>query len=492
MMLVNDTNSTDDIYCSNTVQLMHLFDLSQPKDIMTIIEVEPDKSNDTSTIKESVDKAKISLSNKRKSVKKCKSKTRKKSDLSIDKEQDTSHIANEFNKVTHQHSRSERAINVETMPYTHHSPASNNTQNRSRVQAAKQKSHQCQMHSKSINWSQITNQSSGTTPHWQTPVRSTDVPNFNQISHETYHGLNVIIEHVFNFLIHDFQNNSGLNQRKLKLFQRCYNYVVNYCLNRDPKNDWNVLNHIVLAVDSIAWNRSQYNNEKQTRLLLSEMFDWCRHRRSIDTIIEPSWPPPYNPPAYYNDPQISTMPPHIPNSVSQKNPNKSSQINNKTTPAVNNYQTCLFTAGTYGKEISINIDTCLLHTLQYNLGTAQTTTQATEHSENIQEKEKSKIIQPPIKSPSVSRHSEFISPPNVNNLELSSVRQISSDEDLTPMITHVTSLNSNASYISRGFCNVCKNETNTRCTGCYKAYYCSRECQLSEWHVHNKLCSGTH
>ncbi|CAH4028501.1 unnamed protein product [Pieris brassicae] len=537
MMLMNDTSSTDDINCSNTIQLMQLFDLSQPKDIMTIIEVEPDDSDDTNTtIKESVDKAKTALSKKRKSVKENKSKTMKKSDLSIDKGKESSQTSNEFNIVTHQHLRSDNAINVHTMPYTHHFPISNYTQNNfplrsllnrledyssdQREQAAEHNSHQCQMHSKNINWLEITNHSRATIRPWscQTPVRSLNVQNSNQISYETNYGLNVIIEHVFNFLMYEFQNNSGLSQRKLKLFQHCYAYVVYYCLNRDLNNDYKVFNHIVQVVDSIARKRSQYINEKLTRLLLSEMFEWCRHRRSIDTNMERSWPP------AYNDSQIDTLPPHIPTSVSQKNSNKSSQVNNETALAVNKDQTCLFTLGELGKEISINIDTCLLHTLQYKPETTLA------KNENIQEKETSKLIQPPIKPStgmtipfeivaglnipekkdnknevqnqteivrsSVSRN-EFKSHPNVNNLEVIRVSprvvgQTPSNEDVTPMITHVTSLNSNASYISRGLCNVCKNETNTRCTGCYKVYYCSRECQLSEWYVHITLCKGTY
>ncbi|XP_047504212.1 uncharacterized protein LOC125049134 [Pieris napi] len=540
MMLMNDTTSTDNINCSNTatiLQQMQLFDLSQPKDIVTFIEVEPDNSNDTNTtIKESVDKAKTALNNKRKSVIKKKTKAMKKSHVSIDKGEESSQMSNEYNKVTHQDLRSENAINIQRLPYTHHFPVSNCTLNNcpltnrfedyspdQRVQAANHNFHQPQMHSERTNRLQITNQSSSTFPPRETPVRSNTVQNLNQISHETNYGLNVIIEHVFNFLIHESQYNFGLSQRKLKLFQRCYAYVVHYCLDRDLYNDYKVFDHIVLVVDSIARNRSQYINDNITRPLLSEMFEWCRYKT-----LNRSWPPAYDPPAYdksqinttSNDRQISTLPPYTPTrtSVLKKNSNKSSQIHNETAPAVNKDQTCLFTSGKLGKEISINIDTCLLHTLQ----SKPETTLAKSHSKNIQEDKTSKLIQPPIKPStgmtipfeivaglnknevqnqaeivrsSVSRDSGFISPPNVNNLEVrlvSPVQQTSSNEDVTPMITHVTSLNSNASYIRQGLCSVCKNETNTRCTGCYKAYYCSRECQLSEWYLHKIFCSSSH
>ena len=38
-------------------------------------------------------------------------------------------------------------------------------------------------------------------------------------------------------------------------------------------------------------------------------------------------------------------------------------------------------------------------------------------------------------------------------------------------------------------CEVCKKPSSRRCTGCYVARYCGKDCQISHWRIHKKICS---
>jgi len=38
--------------------------------------------------------------------------------------------------------------------------------------------------------------------------------------------------------------------------------------------------------------------------------------------------------------------------------------------------------------------------------------------------------------------------------------------------------------IGRKHCTVCEKRTRSRCSGCHVIYYCSKECQITDWNVH--------
>jgi ubiquitin carboxyl-terminal hydrolase 4/11/15 len=57
-----------------------------------------------------------------------------------------------------------------------------------------------------------------------------------------------------------------------------------------------------------------------------------------------------------------------------------------------------------------------------------------------------------------------------------------SNDDSTPAATSTATE-------TRGHCYTCQNPTNRRCTGCYVAYYCNRDCQASHWTYHKRFCN---
>ncbi|QQP50817.1 Protein msta_ isoform Alike, partial [Caligus rogercresseyi] len=39
-----------------------------------------------------------------------------------------------------------------------------------------------------------------------------------------------------------------------------------------------------------------------------------------------------------------------------------------------------------------------------------------------------------------------------------------------------------------GKCGSCKKETSTKCSGCKKVYYCSKQCHQNDWLYHKGDC----
>ncbi|KAM3965133.1 uncharacterized protein ACR2FA_000524 [Aphomia sociella] len=43
-------------------------------------------------------------------------------------------------------------------------------------------------------------------------------------------------------------------------------------------------------------------------------------------------------------------------------------------------------------------------------------------------------------------------------------------------------------YFKKGYCNVCEKITKVMCSGCFKVYYCTKECQVIDWISHKSIC----
>ncbi|KAL4707762.1 hypothetical protein ACJJTC_001708 [Scirpophaga incertulas] len=62
------------------------------------------------------------------------------------------------------------------------------------------------------------------------------------------------------------------------------------------------------------------------------------------------------------------------------------------------------------------------------------------------------------------------------------------NQQFTPIITHVTSLNPNVLRLVKGQCHVCGKMTDKKCLQCYGSYYCSYNCQSTDWTTHRYQC----
>ncbi|KAJ2949085.1 hypothetical protein O0L34_g6024 [Tuta absoluta] len=89
-----------------------------------------------------------------------------------------------------------------------------------------------------------------------------------------------------------------------------------------------------------------------------------------------------------------------------------------------------------------------------------------------------------------STDSGFMSPLNFYSPE--TIKDGTEDDSLllSPLITHVTSLHPEVTYIKEGSCYVCGNMTRKMCNGCYRKYYCSLECQRFDWNIHKTTCGS--
>ncbi|KAI5644318.1 MYND finger domain-containing protein [Phthorimaea operculella] len=90
-----------------------------------------------------------------------------------------------------------------------------------------------------------------------------------------------------------------------------------------------------------------------------------------------------------------------------------------------------------------------------------------------------------------STDSGFMSPLNFNSSS-ETTKDGTDDTSMlpSPIITHVTSLNPGVQYLKEGFCYVCGSKTRKMCNGCYRKYYCSLECQRTDWDVHRTTCDS--
>ena len=55
-----------------------------------------------------------------------------------------------------------------------------------------------------------------------------------------------------------------------------------------------------------------------------------------------------------------------------------------------------------------------------------------------------------------------------------------------------TTVATSSAHGTRGLCFTCQTPTKRRCTGCYVAYYCNRDCQASHWMYHKRYCNNNH
>ncbi|CAH2218484.1 jg17236 [Pararge aegeria aegeria] len=100
----------------------------------------------------------------------------------------------------------------------------------------------------------------------------------------------------------------------------------------------------------------------------------------------------------------------------------------------------------------------------------------------------------PLLSRSVSRDSGFGSPVLcsllTNNDYNMAYPSCTDNQDFTPNIAHVTSLNPGALHIASGSCKICGSTTKNVCIVCYNEYYCGYVCQNIDWPVHKEICRG--
>ncbi|XP_069359486.1 uncharacterized protein [Maniola hyperantus] len=102
---------------------------------------------------------------------------------------------------------------------------------------------------------------------------------------------------------------------------------------------------------------------------------------------------------------------------------------------------------------------------------------------------------PPLLSRSESRDSGFGSPILSTLLATNDYNNMVSpqyvdNQEVTPEITHVTSMNPDAVFIASGTCKICGSTTRNKCIACFKVYYCGTKCQAVDWPLHMHECKA--